>query len=181
MKVGDLVEEVEAVRMALGTKGDSCWECGVRDVPLHQHHPVPRSRGGKRTITLCEPCHSKAHHRKKNMNTSRLVREGMARIKKADPNKKFGNPDIEKAIMIGRKVRQENARQFNEKIGSLVAELTKNQKLSYKALAETLNSLGVKTRRGCLWNSHNLRRAILSRGSPLIEAQNVEAEKNESR
>lgn len=39
---------------------DVCLECGG---PLeHQHHVVPRSRGGKVVVPLCHFCHGKAHH-----------------------------------------------------------------------------------------------------------------------
>lgn len=37
----------------------TCFECG-RDAH-HQHHVVPRSRGGTKTVPLCVDCHSKAH------------------------------------------------------------------------------------------------------------------------
>lgn len=59
----------------------TCWECGS-DGPLHNHHPVPRSRGGTRTIPLCESCHGKAHHRDRAMSTSALTRAAM-RAKRA--------------------------------------------------------------------------------------------------
>ena len=58
----------------------SCFECGSNE-ELHFHHPVPKSRGGTRTIPLCEPCHSKAHHRDKNMTTSKITTEALARLR----------------------------------------------------------------------------------------------------
>lgn len=37
----------------------TCFECGA---PAdHQHHVVPRSKGGTRTIPLCAACHGKVH------------------------------------------------------------------------------------------------------------------------
>ncbi len=55
-----------------------CWECGtVGDV--HHHHPVPKSRGGTRTIALCLLCHGKAHGRDKAMTTSALTKEALSR------------------------------------------------------------------------------------------------------
>lgn len=54
-----------------------CWECEtVGDV--HHHHPVPKSRGGTKTIPLCQECHAKAHHRDKRMTTAELTREALA-------------------------------------------------------------------------------------------------------
>ena len=49
-----------------------CFECGELD-NLHMHHVVPRSRGGTRTVPLCEECHGKAHHRKRAMTTGALT------------------------------------------------------------------------------------------------------------
>lgn len=52
-----------------------CFEC---DRPaVHEHHVVPKSRGGGRTVPLCEKCHAKAHHRKRAMTTSRLTKDAM--------------------------------------------------------------------------------------------------------
>lgn len=60
----------------MGTE-KTCWECGGPP-PLHDHHPVPRSRGGHRTIPLCEECHGKAHHRDKAMSITALTRAALA-------------------------------------------------------------------------------------------------------
>ena len=49
-----------------------CWECGCKS-ETHDHHVVPKSRGGIRTVPLCLECHSKAHHRKGNMSTPALT------------------------------------------------------------------------------------------------------------
>lgn len=38
----------------------TCWECGSTD-RIHEHHVVPRSKGGTRTLPLCEACHGKVH------------------------------------------------------------------------------------------------------------------------
>jgi hypothetical protein len=56
----------------------TCWECGAGP-PLNDHHVVPRSRGGTKTVPLCEPCHGKAHGRR--MNTSELTKDGLAKAK----------------------------------------------------------------------------------------------------
>ena len=40
---------------------DSCFECdSIYD--LHEHHVIPRSLGGKRTIKICAICHGKIHN-----------------------------------------------------------------------------------------------------------------------
>ena len=37
----------------------SCFECGASAV--QDHHVIPRSRVGKKTVPLCDGCHSRAH------------------------------------------------------------------------------------------------------------------------
>lgn len=36
-----------------------CFECG--EPARHQHHVVPRARGGTKTVPLCAQCHALAH------------------------------------------------------------------------------------------------------------------------
>ena len=63
-----------------------CFECGKR--AHHAHHVVPRSRGGKRTIPLCNKCHANAHYRTRAPHPDE-IKEGMKRAK-------------EKGIHVGR-------------------------------------------------------------------------------
>ena len=67
-----------------------CWECGLETESIHHHHVVPRCRGGTKTVPLCEPCHSKAHHRSKNMETSRFTKAAL-QAKKAR-GERIGRP-----------------------------------------------------------------------------------------
>ncbi len=55
-----------------------CWECETETEDIHHHHPVPRVRGGTKTVPLCLECHAKAHHRRKNMSSSALTKEALA-------------------------------------------------------------------------------------------------------
>jgi hypothetical protein len=55
----------------------TCWECEAEGVHIHHHHVVPRSRGGTKTVPLCEVCHAHAHHRGKAMTTSATTSEAM--------------------------------------------------------------------------------------------------------
>jgi hypothetical protein len=40
--------------------GNNCFECGNPNT--YNHHVVPKSKGGTRTIPLCGDCHAKAHY-----------------------------------------------------------------------------------------------------------------------
>ena len=50
-----------------------CFECDA--IAEHDHHVIPRSRGGKKTVPLCVRCHSKAHGRK--MGHNRLTKDAL--------------------------------------------------------------------------------------------------------
>jgi len=54
-----------------------CIECGSEAKEMH--HVIPRSKGGKSTIPLCNNCHSKAHGMrvgKRDLHNS-LVKDGL--------------------------------------------------------------------------------------------------------
>lgn len=48
-----------------------CFECGSTE-NIHEHHVVPRCRGGKKTIPICKKCHNLCHHENGNMTTRKL-------------------------------------------------------------------------------------------------------------
>lgn len=136
---------------------DQCFECEIIGVPIHQHHVVPRSRGGTKTIPLCEPCHSKAHHRNKNMNTSSLVKQAIHRLKKE--GRTFGNPNInrdfkEKAMAT----RKKNAKDFAAKVKVVIDDLLSQGYKTNKDITEQLNLVGLKTRKGNKWKEQNVYR-----------------------
>lgn len=66
-----------------------CWECEIETNEIHDHHPVPQSRGGTKTIPLCVGCHAKAHHMDKNMTTSVLTKEALDRLRVAKKGRYF--------------------------------------------------------------------------------------------
>ena len=142
-----------------------CWECEITGVELQDHHPVPRSRGGKKTIPLCLACHSKAHHENKNMASSKLKKEGIAR-KKAEAKRKgipwrWGNPSITKSCQpLGEALRKENAKKYNNHIIELVNKINPNYNMTFSQIAEELNNIGSTTRRGQKWNQKNLQRVL---------------------
>ena len=53
-----------------------CFECGI-DGEIHNHHVVPKSKGGTKTVPLCIICHGKIHGRD-FLNHKQLTRQGLA-------------------------------------------------------------------------------------------------------
>jgi hypothetical protein len=54
-----------------------CFECGAP--AAHQHHVIPRSRGGTKTVPLCLDCHDLVHDRTDSAGA--LIRAGRLRAK----------------------------------------------------------------------------------------------------
>lgn len=63
-----------------------CFECEIESDCLHNHHVVPRSLGGTKTVPLCEKCHGLVHQRQ--LTTSVLTRNALQ--KRKNEGKKIG-------------------------------------------------------------------------------------------
>ena len=126
-----------------------CFECETAE-DLQEHHVVPRSRGGTKTVTLCYECHMKAHGRTgKGLNHSRLTKEGLARAKARGV--KLG-ADIE-AVMKGR----ENAtKATNNRLFPHIKDAKDNGYESLNEISRYLNEKGIKTPQGRRFTKANL-------------------------
>jgi hypothetical protein len=64
-----------------------CFECG--EMAEYQHHVIPKSKGGKRTVPLCGVCHAKVHGRLAlhtadlELHTAELTRDALLKRKEA--------------------------------------------------------------------------------------------------
>ena len=129
-----------------------CWECEAEG-DVEYHHPVPRSRGGTKTIPLCCRCHSKAHHtRERNVSHSNLVNEGLERAKQRGV--KFGNPNLAtnahpKAVLANKARGQRTVEKYLPIVQRIQAELkATGKKATLHRLADRMNELGILSPRG---------------------------------
>ena len=134
-----------------------CFECETTQ-DLQEHHVVPRSRGGTKTVTLCYECHMKAHGRSgKGLYHSRLTKEGIAKAKQKGV--KLGNrTNLKEAGDLGRKAIISRADEFALSMASTVMNSA-----SHSEMARQLNRIGKKTQRGKEWTPSgvsNLRKRI---------------------
>ena len=132
---------------------DKCFECETTE-DLHQHHVVPRSRGGTKTVTLCHSCHMKAHGRdSKGLNHSRMVKEGLARAKAKGV--KIGNPNITEARLKANQACRAKGQATRERYIGLINDY-RLQGFSAAAIAKEFNKIGLKTPRGGKWRHSSI-------------------------
>ena len=71
-----------------------CFECKATQ-DLQEHHVVPKSRGGTKTVTLCYSCHMMSHGRdSKGLDHKRLTKEGLSQAKLRGAKLGSDNPAI---------------------------------------------------------------------------------------
>lgn len=121
---------------------DGCWECG-RVGPIHMHHPVPRHRGGTRTIPLCEDCHGKAHSADgRAMLTSTLTRSALAQ--------KQARGERTGAVPVGYRVSADGRTLESDPVEREIVAIVANLRaagMPIRAIAAELAARGLRTRK----------------------------------
>jgi len=135
-----------------------CFECGATE-DLQEHHVVPKSRGGTKTVTLCYSCHMKAHGRdSKGMKHNRLCKEGINKAIKKHGKSYWGNQrgiGLDKA----RETRMNKAQAHAERVGILALEMLDSGH-SYQLIADRYNQLEIPTMRGGKWNKGSIYKMV---------------------
>lgn len=116
-----------------------CFECG--SYADCQHHVVPKSRGGKKTVALCGECHGKSHHTARNMNTSTLTQAALAA--KRAKGERVGEIPFGWRDEDGRLVAVEE----EQKVLAYIIE-SRELGMSLRQIANTLNERGILTKKG---------------------------------
>jgi hypothetical protein len=134
-------------------KNKECFECGK--LATEDHHVIPQSLGGTRTVPLCGSCHNLAHgdHHTRRDDHKELTKAGIARA--LARGQKFGSHLIgEETAARGRAAAvmkiSEDALSFAKSIISIILPL-KNSGMSLNGIAAELNLKGIKTARGGKW------------------------------
>jgi hypothetical protein len=139
---------------------DKCFECETTE-DLQQHHVVPRSRGGTKTVTLCHSCHMKAHGRdSKGLNHSRLTKEGLARARARGV--KLGNLEsLQVAMANAAKTNRERGEATVKKYKPFFEAVAEEDITSINGTAKRLGQMGIKTPRGrSTWSRQTVRRIM---------------------
>ena len=126
----------------------NCFECG--ELASMEHHVVPQSRGGTKTVPLCGECHGKAHHTDRNMDTSRLVREGLARARARGV--RLGSPNARLVARIGNAANSARAEAYASRVRP-IAQALREQGWTLQDIGWALMAYGVPvTRYGRRWS-----------------------------
>jgi hypothetical protein len=121
----------------------ACFECDAVG-PVHHHHVVPQSRGGTKTVPLCEACHGKAHHRDRAMSTSRLTKDALARRKRQ--GKRVGGTPY------GFVNRGDYFAKHPDEWPTVERIITMRRRgLTFQAIADALEASGATTQKGGRW------------------------------
>ena len=79
----------------------NCHACDATNVELHQHHIVPRSRGGLDTeanlIALCTDCHGKAHDVSFKTDGG-IIKQAISKSKQLDEESRAWLEDNEQVV-----------------------------------------------------------------------------------
>ena len=130
-----------------------CWECGAP--AEYNHHVIPRSRGGIKTVPLCGVCHGLSHHRDERMATSVLTSEALQK-KKARGELVSGKPPY--GYRLADDGTHLDAEPREQRVIALVQDL-RAEGLTIRAIADRLNADNVPAR-GKRWHPTTIARLL---------------------
>jgi len=130
-----------------------CFECGTTE-DLQEHHVVPRSRGGTKTVTLCYSCHMKAHGRdSKGLEHARLTKQGIEKAKSSGIKMGTHNP----AVLKGRAAQTQK---LVERMAPYVQECVSEGCWTLQAKCDWMNEREIWTSRGKEWRPGSMHRVL---------------------
>jgi hypothetical protein len=129
----------------------ACFECG--QPADHDHHVVPRIRGGTKTVPLCGICHGKVHDL--HLMTSRaLTRQSLAR--KRARGERVGS------VPYGSRLAADGVHLEADPVEAQAVQLIRDLRASgrtLRAIAAALEARGIPPR-GQRWHATTIGRAL---------------------
>ena len=144
----------------------TCFECG--DVATENHHVIPRSLGGTKTVPLCATCHGRVHDGlKRRDGHARLVRDALAAYKARGGKLGASLPECRNLTQAARvdgahRAGEVHAAKAQEAYTDLLPTVAayRDDGLSLRAIASRLNADGQTTRTGKPWNQTQVARVL---------------------
>lgn len=120
-----------------------CFECGSSN-KIHDHHVVPKSLGGTKTVGLCEKCHGKVHDR--IFNTTYLTTQALSKKRK-------NNERISTYIPYGYKLNNDKKHlDEDDEQQAIIKKIIKwREDYTLQEIADKLKIMGCKTALGGKW------------------------------
>jgi hypothetical protein len=131
-----------------------CFECGAPSE--HDHHVVPSSRGGTKTVPLCDFCHAKVHDVR--LQSTRALTKAALAVKK-DRHELTGNAPYGWRVVPDSSPVQLEPDPEEQAAAALARELRARGE-SLRRIAVSLDARGVKTRGGGQWKAETVRGLI---------------------
>ena len=131
-----------------------CFECGATN-DIQDHHVVPRSRGGTKTVPLCYTCHMKAHGRdSRGMNHKKLTKAALAQAKLKGVLLGSNIPSVKLAAEEGKSAK---GTRTITRLTSVFLRIRKEGFTTGQAMADTLNNRGILSASGKPWTRSTAR------------------------
>lgn len=142
-----------------------CFEC-QSTTNLIKHHVVPRSKGGKKTLFLCQKCHDLVHGIKpRNIFISELTKTSLQKAKFRGIT--LGNPNIAEARKAAQIAIAAQKKAFNDTSIVAIKEIASTGIKTLTRVADCLNKRGERTSRNKLWDAKAVSRVIEASGLTL--------------
>jgi hypothetical protein len=132
---------------------DECFECGKE--ATEDHHVIPESLGGTKTIPLCGGCHSLVHggYFRRRDDHAALTRLGLQRAR--ERGVKLGNPRLQETSRLGAETTKRLADEFAEGVKETLLDAIRETG-TYKKAAKLLNEKKVPLPRGGKWTAQSI-------------------------
>ena len=131
-------------------KKTKCFDCD--EIATHNHHVVPKSKGGRATVPLCANCHAKAHNR----DALKLAEAAWAKRKRA--GKVYGG------IPFGKRRGKNDKLVIDKKEMQILRIIKRMRKRGCFAteISRELNRRGFLNRQGRAWSAESVQKQLRS-------------------
>ncbi len=127
-----------------------CFECGNN--ASHEHHVIPVSRGGAKTVPLCTRCHGLAHDIEMKMLTSAAMQYKRSKFEYTGGPVRYGYDVAEDGVRLVENEAEQTIRARARDMHSAG--------MSLRAVASELTAMGLRSRKGTSFYAAQIRNMV---------------------